>query len=818
MTQTMELDLLRDKVTGRVIDEAAADYDAARSVWHGAIDHRPAVIVRCTGPADVAAAIAFGREHGLEISVRGGGHHPWGVAIAEGGLVIDLSELRAVSVDPQTRRAWCGGGATIAELDAATQQHGLAVPTGLISDIGVGGLTLGGGYGWLSRHAGLAADNLVGAEVVTADGRTLRVSAERHPDLFWAIRGGGGNFGVVTGFEFQLHEVGPLVHLGLFFWGLENGRQALRVSQQVLASSPNAAGVMLVAGLTAPPAPFVPAAYHGVPGYMLAVVGFASPQEHARLVEQVRAQLPPLFDFVSPMPYVELQKMFDSFGPHGTHAYEKNLYLHGLSDEVITALVEHLPDKRSPMSFVRVLGLGGAVAEVPDEATAFSGDRSSQLMLGMVALAPDAESHRIDRAWVDSTWAAIRPHVDASRQFINFMFDRGAEHVRASYGPEKYGRLARVKARYDPENVFHLNANIEPVPESTTSNASRTHLEEKVDENHLSPEKIMKLGMAFWGAKTLLSAVELGLFTTLAQTGPLDGEALRERLGLHPRRTVRDFFDVLVAQGMLERKGGRYANAPETDLFLDRAKPSYMGGVLEMANTTLWPNWSKLTESLRTGAPQSEAKDGKDFFEVLYADKEKTRQFAKGMAGASNYIGQVLAAKFPWKDYRSVIDIGCSGGTASIQIALANAHITGGGFDLPPLKPIFDERVAEFGLSDRLSFNAGNFFTDPLPRADVLVMGQLLHGFDTEQRTLLLDKAYSALPEGGALIVYDSVIDDDRLENVYGMLMSLTMLIQTPGGFECTGAEYQDWMKKTGFRDTYVEHLTGPHSMVVGIK
>lgn len=328
----------------------------------------------------------------------------------------------------------------------------------------------------------------------------------------------------------------------------------------------------------------------------------------------------------------------------------------------------------------------------------------------------------------------------------------------------------------------------------------------------------MKLGMAYWSSKVLLSAVELGVFSVLADAGSLDGETLRKRLGLHPRGASA-FFDALVSLGMLVRAGDRYANTAETELFLDRAKPvTYMGGVLEMANTTLYQNWAALTEALRTGDPQSEAKEGKDFFEVLYADQEKTEQFVRGMSGASNYIGQMLAEKFPWHKYHSVIDIGCAGGTASIQIALANTHITGGGFDLPPLGPIFGERVAEFGLSDRLSFTAGDFFTDPLPGADVLIMGQLLHGFDLSQRRLLLKKAYDALPEGGALIVYDSIIDDERRENTYGLLMSLTMLIQTPGGFESTGADYREWMAETGFRESYVEHLTGPHSMVVGIK
>jgi FAD/FMN-containing dehydrogenase len=462
MTQISGLDAFRAEVTGRVIDESDPDYDSARLVWHGAIDHRPALIVRCAGPADVAAAIAFGRERGLEISVRGGGHNPWGVAIAEGGLVIDLSELREVSVNPDTRRAWCGGGATLADLDAATQRHGLAVPTGLISDIGVGGMTLGGGYGWLSRYAGLTADNLVAAEVVTADGRTLRATADDHPDLFWALRGGGGNFGVVTGFEFQLHEVGPLVHLGLFFWGRESGLEALRLGREVLASLPRAAGWQLLAGVTAPPADFVPARYHGTSGYMLVVVGFGSAQEHDQVVSRIRAELPPLFEFVLPLPYAALQQSFDNFAPSRIHAYERNLYLQQFSDDVITSIAEQLPGPDSPMSFIRLLGLDGAVADVADMDIAFSGSRSSRVMVGMVALSADAESHKADQAWACAAWQALRPHASGSREYINFVFDRDDDRVRSSYGAEKYQRLARIKALYDPENVFHLNANIEP--------------------------------------------------------------------------------------------------------------------------------------------------------------------------------------------------------------------------------------------------------------------------------------------------------------------------------------------------------------------
>ena len=328
---------------------------------------------------------------------------------------------------------------------------------------------------------------------------------------------------------------------------------------------------------------------------------------------------------------------------------------------------------------------------------------------------------------------------------------------------------------------------------------------------------IMQLGTAFWGSKTLLSAVELGVFSELAVAGPLDGEALRERLGLHPRG-ARDFFDALVALGMLERDDGRYANTPATELFLDRAKPSYLGSFLEMANARFYDVWSSLTEGLRTGLPQNELKNGENFFEALYSDPVRMAQFARSMTAISADTARAIAATFPWQGHRSVIDIGCAEGSVLVQIALAHEHITGGGFDLPTLGPIFDTYVAGFGLGERLSFTAGDFFTDPLPQADVLVMGHILHGGDLDQKRLLLHKAYDALPEGGALIVNDAIIDDERRSNTYGLLSSLHMLIDSPGGFEYTGVDCRSWMREAGFRESYLEHLGGTESMVVGIK
>ena len=332
----------------------------------------------------------------------------------------------------------------------------------------------------------------------------------------------------------------------------------------------------------------------------------------------------------------------------------------------------------------------------------------------------------------------------------------------------------------------------------------------------LSPDRIMQLGFGFLGSKTLLSAIELGLFTELAK-GALDEKTLTKRLSLHPR-SARDFLDALVALGMLKRTGTRYANTPETALFLDRAKPSYIGGMLEMSNARLYHFWGSLTEALRTGKPQNEAKTGEDFFGTLYADPRRLEGFLKAMTGLSRRTAQAVARQFPWRRYRSFMDIGCAQGGVAVEIALAHRHLSGGGMDLPVVEPIFEAYVRNKGVDKRLSFHAGDFFKDPLPQTDVLIMGHILHDWDLDQKMMLLRKAYDALPSGGALIVHEALIDDGRKQNAFGLLMSLNMLIETPGGFDFTGADCRGWMKKAGFKRARVEKLDGPDSMVVGIK
>lgn len=332
-----------------------------------------------------------------------------------------------------------------------------------------------------------------------------------------------------------------------------------------------------------------------------------------------------------------------------------------------------------------------------------------------------------------------------------------------------------------------------------------------------SAERILQTGLAFWPAKVLLSAVEMELFTELARH-PEPLEALASRLGLHPRG-ARDFLDALVALGFATRDAdGVYANTTETDFFLDKRKVSYVGGILEMANHRLYPFWGALTTALRTGEPQNEARSGEDMFAKLYADPARLKEFLRAMSGVSRGANLAIARRFPWEHYRSYVDAGTAQGDLAVQICLANPHLRGVGFDLPEVGPVFEDYVPENGLSDRLEFVGGSFFADPLPKADVVLYGHILHDWNLEEKKQLLRVAWEALPVGGAVVVYDAIIDDGRRENAFGLMMSLNMLVETSGGFDYTGADCQEWMREAGFRDTRVEHLLGPDSMVVGIK
>ncbi|HEY4017449.1 MAG TPA: FAD-binding oxidoreductase [Pseudonocardiaceae bacterium] len=456
-----ELDELRAAVAGSALVPGEAGYDDARRVWNGQIDRRPSLVVVCAGPADVSAALAHAHRAGLAVTVRGGGHNTSGSEVNDGGLMINFSRLNAVTVDPEARRARVGGGALLSDLDAATQAHGLATPGGMISHTGVAGLTLGGGMGWLTRRHGLSVDNLVGAEVVLADGRVVRADADEHPDLFWALRGGGGNFGAVTELEFALHELDPMVNLGFLFWEIERGAEALRCIRGVVPTLSREFNV-LIAAMSAPPMPFVPEEHHGRPGVAVLFPGFGSPESHAEALRAFGVESAPLVEFASPIPYPALQQLVDEPNRWGQCAYEKGTQLAELTDETIDVLIERLSRRGSARSQVLLYRLDGAFSEVDEDATAYGGGRTPRYAAMLVGIAEDLAGWEAERAWVRDLWSALQPHSLGVGDYINSMVEFEQERIVASYGPDKYQRLAQIKARYDPGNVFRSNANIRP--------------------------------------------------------------------------------------------------------------------------------------------------------------------------------------------------------------------------------------------------------------------------------------------------------------------------------------------------------------------
>ncbi len=449
---------LREGVRGEVITPTDAGYDQARAVWNGMIDKRPALIVRCAGVADVLAAVQFARSQDLEVAVRGGGHSLPGFSTSDGGMVIDLSPMKGMRVDPAARRVVAQGGVTWAELDHETQAFGLAVTGGLVSSTGIAGYTLGGGVGWLMRKHGLACDNLVAADVVTADGRLVRASDAENPELYWGLRGGGGNFGIVTSFEFQLHRVGPTVLAGPIFFPGEQAAQVLRGFRAYTASLPDEMTTLLNL-TTAPPAPFLPADVHGKK--VVAVVGVyaGSPDEGRRVAAPLRQLGTPVADLMGPMPYTTMQSLLDGLFGAGAQNYFKAGYLGGLPDDAIETLVRFHGQSISPSSEIHIHHLGGAVARVPDAATAF-GQRGAPYLLNVVARWTDPGTSDAELGWARDLYAATERH-GTGGTYVNYL-SAGEDRVAAAYGPEKYERLARLKEAWDPTNVFHLNQNIKP--------------------------------------------------------------------------------------------------------------------------------------------------------------------------------------------------------------------------------------------------------------------------------------------------------------------------------------------------------------------
>jgi hypothetical protein len=443
---------------GELVRPVDPGYDAHRRVWNGSIDRYPALIARCAGVADVRAAVEFAKDSGLPVAVRGGGHSFPGLSVCDGGVVIDLGSMKGIRVDPQTRKARVQAGVLWGELDHETQAFGLATTGGIVTHTGVAGLTLGGGIGWLQRKHGLTIDNLLAEDVVTADGELVTASPRENADLYWGLRGGGGNFGIVTEFEFRLHPVGPLVVAGPIFWPIDESPRLLRFYRDWIADAPDEL-MTIVIHRKAPALPFVPSELHG---QLIAGVAccYAGPVDEGEMVVRpLKEFATPVLDLCVPKRYVDHQAMFDPSFPHGWRYYVRACDVAELTDEVIDITVEHSMRIESPLTSFPIWQQGGAVARVGEDETAFNG-RDAGHTFNIAVATETAQGFDAEREWSRTFWSALEPH--HTSVYVNFLMDEGEERIRQAYGPAKYDRLKGLKRRYDPDNLFRLNQNIPP--------------------------------------------------------------------------------------------------------------------------------------------------------------------------------------------------------------------------------------------------------------------------------------------------------------------------------------------------------------------
>src|SRR3954471_2024362 len=450
---------LEASLRGTVIRPGDASYDEARAIWNGSHDKYPALIIRCAGTADVIRAVDFACSQNLPVAVRGGAHSIAGFSTVDDGVVIDLSEMKAVRGAPSRRRAYAQAGATWADFDHETQAFGLAVTGGLVSTTGIAGFTLGGGVGWLMRKHGLTIDSLVSADVVTADGRLVRASESENPELLWGLRGGGGNFGIATSLEYRLHPVGPNVLAGPMFFAGDRAEEILRFYRDWVRELPDET-TTLANLTTAPPAPFLPEDVHGKPVVAVVAVYAGGPDEGRRVMQPLKDIADPVADLIDVIPDTVMQSLLDALWGRGAHNYMSSAFVDEMSDEAVSAAVARHAAVPSPHSEIHLQHFGGAVARVDDDATAF-GNRSAQYVLNVIARSPSAEGFDENVEWARGTTEALAP-VSRNAAYVNFMGDAGDKRLRSSYGDAKYERLVELKPRYDPTNLFRLNQNIKP--------------------------------------------------------------------------------------------------------------------------------------------------------------------------------------------------------------------------------------------------------------------------------------------------------------------------------------------------------------------
>ncbi|MFD7668960.1 methyltransferase [Streptomyces sp. NPDC059788] len=795
---------LDERVQGSVVRPGDQHYDEYRRVFNGMIDRRPRLILRCAAPSDVTVGIAYAREQNLPLSVRAGGHGVTGDAVLDDAVCLDLRPMNAITVDPERRRAFVQAGANWGEFDAAAQKFGLAVTGGRIRGTGVAGLTLGSGSGWLERKAGLTCDSLLSVEIVTADGELRTASQEENPELFWGVRGGGGNFGVVTRFEFQLHPVGPQVLGGLVMYPPFRVNELVQHFRDFMATAPDEVGAGL-AFISAPDEPFVPEFARGKPVVGAVLAYFGPVEEGEEVLRPMREFGPPVNDMVAPIAYTDLQGLLEPGNREGLQNYWKAEFLAELPDEAIDQIVRFTQSVPSRFTQTILMPLGGALSRVDNDAMAF-GQREAPFNLHVLSMWEDPADSDRQISWTREFHRAIEPY-STGGAYLNFIGKEGGNRIRSAFGPEKYERLVALKRRYDPENIFAGNQNIPPHGEDAVAQEP-----ERPDaEGHFAPLAVLEMLNGMWVARALQVAAQLGIADLLGDE-PRTLAELAERSGCHPGALGR-LLSALSTVGVFARVGADTFQQTPMSAALAADHPRSVGAVARLFGSDWqWRVWSDLEYSIRQGEPALEHALGTDLLEFLdTSSPESGRLFDEAMTGLSRLLNRTILNAYDFSGAGRIADVSGGHSTLLLDILAAHPEPTGVLFDRPAVAGKYRDALREAGLSGRLDVVECDYRASLPEQVDTAVLNRVLHDWDDASASSILQACRRALRPGGRIVVVEQLMTGDKR----AAFLDLQMMVLR-GGRERSPEELEDLFKRSGFRLTETIATSSPMRLLIG--
>lgn len=802
-------------IAGSVVRPGDANYNGLRRVFNGMIDRKPALIIRCKSARDVVEGIKYARGRGLELSVLAGGHGVTGNAVIDGAVCLDLRPLKEIVLDEERGRALVGAGVNWGELDAATQTIGKAVTGGRVRDTGVAGLTLGSGSGWLERKFGLTCDSLLSVEIVTAGGEVLTASEFENSELFWGVRGGGGNFGVVTKFEFQLHPVGPQVYGGLVMYPPVEPVELVKRFRDFMASAPDEVGAGM-AFISAPDEPFVPEFARGRPVIACVLAYFGDLANAENALRPMREFGPPVRDMVGPISYVELQGLLERGNHGGMQNYWKAEFLRELPEAAIQQIVQYHQAVPSRFTQIHLMPLGGALKRVDDDAMAF-GQRQAPFNCHVLSMWESPADSERQIAWTRGLHEAIKPY-STGGAYLNFVGDEGTSRVRAAFGPKKWPRLVALKRRYDPDNVFRHNQNIPPNDTESGSEQVTPVLRAAPPPPAPAPLgapppfAVLELLSGMWIARSLQVVAKL-LVADLLTDGPRPVSALASACGADAG-ALRRLLHALSTVGIFaHQEGDAFAQTPLSAALTTGSAFSVGAAAQLFGSDWQWNAWSKLEHSVRTGAPAFDAAHGTDLVEYLdEVNPAAGELFDSAMAGLAELLNKAVISAYDFAGSERVIDVGGGHSKLLLEILEKRPALTGMLIDRRARVEKFRKAVADSPVRGRLELAVCDDCRKPLPyKADTMLLNRVLHDWDDENAARVLSASRAALQPGGRLVVIEQLLGNDKR----AAFLDLQMLVLR-GGRERSAEDMEALFEQCGLVLTKTIRTASPMSVLIG--